>query len=113
VEFVSIYGGLGEICRSPDPVRKGRHIPWHFLYASAAKYIRTYDFDDKVSLSLIIPKFSGFARAESFELDEAREFISSGTGFRWNSLLKIKSRGSLPVMANSHELTLHTLLAVG
>jgi len=79
--LASIYRGLGEICRYMHPGRKGGHIPWHFLYAWIAKYFQTYDFDDQVSSSLRMPKFSGFGRAKSFELDEACEFIKSGTGF--------------------------------
>jgi len=54
-------------------------------------------------------KFSGFGRGKSFELDEASEFISSSTGFCWNSLLVTEPRGSLPIMANYHEMTLPTL----
>ena len=74
MKFVSVHLG-----------RKGGHIPWHFLYAWIVKYFWTYDFDDKVLSNLIMPKFRGFGRAKSFELDEAREFISYGC---WNSAIR-------------------------
>jgi len=79
--LAGIYRGMGEICSSTHPVRKGGHIPWHFLYAWIAKYFQAYDFDDKVSSSLTMPKFGGFGQAKSIEFDEAHEFISFGTGF--------------------------------
>jgi len=91
--LASIYRGLGEICRSAHPRRKGGHIPWHFLYAWIAKYLRAYDFDDQVSSSLRMTKFSGFSRAKSFELDEAHEFIRSDTGFYWNSTIRHRTKG--------------------
>jgi len=69
------------------PGRKGGHIPLHFLYYWIAKYYRTYEFDDKVSSGLRMQKFSGLGRAKSFELYEAREFISSSMGFLLNSAI--------------------------
>ncbi|KAJ8436100.1 hypothetical protein Cgig2_011922 [Carnegiea gigantea] len=93
--LASIYRGLGEICRSAHPGRKGGHIPWHFLYAWVAKYFRTYDFDDSVSTNLRMPKFSGFGRAKTFDLDEARELISSGRGFCWNSAIRHRLKATL------------------
>jgi len=77
------------------PGRKGGHIPWHFVYAWIAKYFRTYDFDDHISSSLRMPQFSGFGRAKSFELDEAHEFIRSGTGFYWNSAISPRTKSIL------------------
>jgi len=91
---VSIYKGLGEICRFAHPGKRG-HIPWYILYAWIAKYFRTYDFDDKVSSSLKMPKFNDFGRAKSFELDDARELISSATGFYWNSTIRQRTKGIL------------------
>jgi len=79
--LTSIYRGLSEICLFGHPRRKGGCIPLYFLYAWIAKYFETYDFGDKVSSSLRMPKFNGFGWVKSFELDEAREFISSGTDF--------------------------------
>ncbi|KAJ8424351.1 hypothetical protein Cgig2_033470 [Carnegiea gigantea] len=73
-----IYRGLSEICHSAHPGGKGGHIPWNFLYAWMTKYFRTYDFDDNVSSNLRMLKFSGFGRAKTFDLDGARELISSG-----------------------------------
>ncbi|KAJ8426173.1 hypothetical protein Cgig2_021027 [Carnegiea gigantea] len=93
--LASIYRGLGEICRSAHPGRKGGHIPWHFLYAWVAKYFRTYDFDDSVSTNLRMPKFSGFGRAKTFDLNEARELISSGRGFCWNSAIRHRLKAAL------------------
>ncbi|KAJ8425953.1 hypothetical protein Cgig2_016233 [Carnegiea gigantea] len=93
--LTSIYRGLGEICRSAHPGRKGGHIPWHFLYAWVAKYFRTYDFDDGVSANLRMPKFSDFGRAKTFDLDEARELISSGRGFYWNSAIRHRLKATL------------------
>jgi len=75
--------------------KKGGHIPQHFLYAWIAKYFRTYDFDDKVSSSLRMPKFNGFGQAKSFELDEARAFISFGTSFCWNFTIRHRTKGIL------------------
>jgi len=40
-----------------------------------------------------MPKFSGVGPAKSFELDEAREFISFGTGFCWNSTIGHQTKG--------------------
>ncbi|KAJ8442297.1 hypothetical protein Cgig2_011220 [Carnegiea gigantea] len=93
--LVSIYRGLGEICRSAHPGRKGGHIPWHFLYAWVAKYFRTYDFDDNVSTNLRMPKFSGFGRAKIFYLNEAHELVSSGRGFCWNSAIRHRLKAAL------------------
>ncbi|KAJ8433428.1 LOW QUALITY PROTEIN: hypothetical protein Cgig2_024764 [Carnegiea gigantea] len=75
-------------CCSADPGRKGGHIQWHFLYAWVAKYFQTYDFNDNVSSNLGMPKFSGFGRAKIFDLDKARELISFGKGFCWNSTIR-------------------------
>ena len=65
------------------------------LCAWIAKYFRTYDVDDQASSSLRMPKFSGFDRAKSFEPDEARELIRSGTGFYWNSAIRHLTKGIL------------------
>ncbi|KAJ8437814.1 hypothetical protein Cgig2_013430 [Carnegiea gigantea] len=83
--LASIYRGLGEICCSAHLGRKRGYIPWYFLYAWVAKYFQTYDFDDNVSSNLRIPKFSDFDRAKTFDLDRARELISSVRDFCWNS----------------------------
>ena len=93
VILARIYRGLGEIYRFAHPGRKGGHTPWYFLYAWTTKYFRTYDFDDKVSSDLGVPKFSGFGQAKSFELDEARELISFGTGFYWNPAIGHHTKG--------------------
>ncbi|KAJ8434523.1 LOW QUALITY PROTEIN: hypothetical protein Cgig2_030146 [Carnegiea gigantea] len=81
--FAIIYRGLGEICRSTHPGRK------------RAKYFRTYDFDDNVSSNLRMPKFSGFGRAKSFDLNGARELISSSRGFYWNSAIRHRIKAQI------------------
>ena len=78
--LTSIYRGLGEICHSTYPGRKGGHISRHFLHAWVAKYVWT-DFHGDVLSNLGVPKFSGFSQAKAFDLDEARELINSGRGF--------------------------------
>ncbi|KAJ8432645.1 LOW QUALITY PROTEIN: hypothetical protein Cgig2_011811 [Carnegiea gigantea] len=60
-----------------------------------AKYFRTYDFDDRVSTNLRMPKFSGFGRAKTFDLDEVRELISSERGFCWNSAIRHRLKATL------------------
>jgi len=52
------------------------------------KYFRTYDFYDKVSSSLRMPKSNGFGRAKSFDLDGGHEYISFGMGFYWNYAIR-------------------------
>ncbi|KAJ8420035.1 hypothetical protein Cgig2_011956 [Carnegiea gigantea] len=42
-----------------------------------------------------MPKFSGFGRAKTFNLDEARELISSGRGFCWNSAIRHRLKATL------------------
>ncbi|KAJ8422461.1 hypothetical protein Cgig2_011973 [Carnegiea gigantea] len=42
-----------------------------------------------------MPKFSGFGRAKTFDLDEARELISSGRGFYWNSAIRRRLKATL------------------
>ncbi|KAJ8426509.1 hypothetical protein Cgig2_013192 [Carnegiea gigantea] len=42
-----------------------------------------------------MPKFSGFGQAKTFDLDEARELISSGRGFCWNSAIRHRLKATL------------------
>lgn len=93
--LASIYRGLGKICHSAHPGREGGHILWHFLYAWVAKYFRTYKFDDKVSSNLGLSKFSGFGWANLFDLDRARELISSVKGLCWNSATSYQIKETL------------------
>ncbi|KAJ8422952.1 LOW QUALITY PROTEIN: hypothetical protein Cgig2_023746 [Carnegiea gigantea] len=70
------------------PGRKERHILWHFLYAWVAKYFRTYVLN--ILSNPKIEKFSGLGRAKLFDLDEARELISSSRAQAENcSLLEV------------------------
>jgi len=60
-----------------------------------AKYFRTYDFDNNVSSNQRMPKFRGFDRAKTFDLDEACELISSESSFCRSSAIRHRIKKTL------------------
>ncbi|KAJ8438319.1 hypothetical protein Cgig2_013367 [Carnegiea gigantea] len=83
--LTSIYRGLNEISRSSHPSRGWGYFPTHFLYAWLAKNFDLYELVGEASSSPGMVKFNGIGQAKSFQLEEARELIASGRGFRWHS----------------------------
>ena len=93
------------------PGRKGGHIPWHFFYAWIAKYFQTYDFDDKVSSSLRMPKFSALVGLNHLTLMKHVSLSVLVRAFAGIILLDIEPRGSLSIVANCYQMPLLSLPA--
>ncbi|KAJ8438123.1 hypothetical protein Cgig2_033002 [Carnegiea gigantea] len=83
--LANIYKGFNEISRSSHPGRGGGYFPTHFLYAWLAKNFDVYELAGEASCSPGMVKFSGIGQAKLFQLEEARELIGCGSGFRWHS----------------------------
>ncbi|KAJ8435738.1 LOW QUALITY PROTEIN: hypothetical protein Cgig2_003160 [Carnegiea gigantea] len=83
--LTSVYKGLNKISRSSHPGRGGGYFPANFFYAWLVKNFNAYELASKASSSLGMAKFSGIGQTKSFQLEEDRELIGSGRGFRWHS----------------------------
>ncbi|KAJ8420734.1 hypothetical protein Cgig2_023006 [Carnegiea gigantea] len=76
-----------------DIHRNGSHFG--FVDQSIIMLPRNQTVEADVFTNLRMPKFSGFGRAKTFDLNEARELISSGRGFCWNSAIRHRLKAAL------------------
>ncbi|KAJ8435490.1 hypothetical protein Cgig2_033229 [Carnegiea gigantea] len=76
-----------------DIHRNGSHSG--FVDQSNIMLPRNQTVEADVSTNLRMPKFSGFGRAKPLDLNEARELISSGRGFCWNSAIRHRLKAAL------------------